>query len=439
MKYKILFICSPNLGILDNWLPVLKLLKSTGNYEIDVFFPKIETINQFNKNKLLLKISQSVFDSLLFNDFFNRYLLVKFSKQIIQKFNLNRYFFFVLKILFKIIRQESFYGEKYFYIMNYLLIILKKNNLKKINKNYFTNYNLICYDVIEENKDYIKVLNPVLSKIKKFSMHHGSDFPSNSLNDKKIRINNVFFINFTKTKLENNYLNRSYIFKDKPKSFGNPKHDMHWVSYMKNNKYYNSGYSFKNFVLLVSRNSGSYYFPLERKINYLKIIKKNILDKNIKIIIKLHPKENSISSKELYYKVFGRKNYKKLWFFSDSHIYQLSKNCLFAITFFSGVATDLTRADVPSIELLDLKGLEHFCHKNELFFDKNNKEPIFRIRYYGLVLGSSSEIDFINNKNFIIQNRSKVLKKMKFNYNKFYRTNNNVIMDIKKYIEKNIK
>ena len=57
------------------------------------------------------------------------------------------------------------------------------------------------------------------------------------------------------------------------------------------------------------------------------------------------------------------------------------------------------------------KANPHFC-KNELFFDKNNKEPIFRIRYYGLVLGSSSEIDFTNNKNLIIQNRSKVLKKI---------------------------
>jgi hypothetical protein len=438
LKRKILFICSPNLGILDNWLPVLKLLKSTGKYEIDIFFPKIETINQFNKNKLLLKISQSVFDSLVFEDFFNKYLIVKFSKKIIQKFNLNRYLHLILKILFKILKQEGFYGERYFYIINYLLIIVKKNNFKNINKNYFTNYNLICYDAIEENKNYIKVLNPILNKIKKFSMHHGSDFPSESIGNKKISINNVFFINFTKTKLENDYLNNSFIFKNKPRAFGNPKHDAHWINYIKKNKNYISGYSFKNFVLLVSRNSGSYYFPLERKVDYLKIIKKNILDKNIKIIIKLHPKENSISSKELYYEIFGKENYKKLWFFSDSHIYQLSKNCLFAITFFSGVASDLCRAGVPSIELLDLKGLEHFCSKNELFFDKNNKEPIFRIRYYGLVLGSSSEIDFTNNKNLIIQNRSKVLKKIIFNYNKFYRTNNNAIMNIKKYIEKNI-
>ena len=63
-----------------------------------------------------------------------------------------------------------------------------------------------------------------------------------------------------------------------------------------------------------------------------------------------------------------------------------------------------------TIELLDLKGLEHKASKSDLFYDKFNNEPIFRVRWNGFVLGTSDEKQFKNKVNWLSITKKNLMK-----------------------------
>ena len=88
----------------------------------------------------------------------------------------------------------------------------------------------------------------------------------------------------------------------------------------------------------------------------------------------------------------------------------LSRNAKFIVSFFSGVAVDMCAQKKTTIELLDLKGLEHKASKSDLFYDKFNNEPIFRVRWNGFVLGTSDEKQFKSKVNWVINNEKNLMK-----------------------------
>ena len=55
-KKHVLLICSPNLGLIDNWLPIVHELKKTNNYMFDIFFPKYTSLRQLEKKKYIIKL-----------------------------------------------------------------------------------------------------------------------------------------------------------------------------------------------------------------------------------------------------------------------------------------------------------------------------------------------------------------------------------------------
>ena len=76
MKKKLLFICSPGLGILDNALPILYILKE--KYELDIIFLKKDIVKHFAKNLVLDKLSHTyrVSGTKRSSEFAKRFLLL---------------------------------------------------------------------------------------------------------------------------------------------------------------------------------------------------------------------------------------------------------------------------------------------------------------------------------------------------------------------------
>ena len=67
LKDTIFFLCSPSLGILDNWLPIIwKLKKKQKDYKFIIIFPRSNFINQINLSNILLILGSNVFDSIVF-------------------------------------------------------------------------------------------------------------------------------------------------------------------------------------------------------------------------------------------------------------------------------------------------------------------------------------------------------------------------------------
>lgn len=85
MKKKGLFICSPGLGLMDNWMPVIYELNKSKKYSFDIFFPDISIFEQFNKKNLLVNFSYKIFKNVIYVDIFNNFIKSKFSKKLVQK------------------------------------------------------------------------------------------------------------------------------------------------------------------------------------------------------------------------------------------------------------------------------------------------------------------------------------------------------------------
>lgn len=434
MKQNCLFICSPSLGLLDNWIPVLTKLKKH-KIKLDIFFPKINTVEQLQTSNFLSKEAFKIFNNVIYQDHFGDLYVSKFNKSFVKNISLNKFLKKTKSKIMNFINQEAFFGDGIFYKLNNIIIKLKYN-YKKVDLNIFSNYNFICYDIYEENKIYIRKFEKIFKKIKKFSLHHGSDFPVRHKSISKIKVENVFPISFSSSKFEEQYYKNTYEFKNKPKILGCPKHDEKWVKTLKNQ---NITFPFKEkYILLISRNVDNNYLPPDRKRQYLKIIKKNIIDKNYKLVVKLHPKEDTETGKNFYFKVFKKQNFKKKWKFSKEMPLQLSTKAIFVVTFFSGVAVDMCSQKKTTIELLNLKGLERKAEKSDIFYEKSTKEPIFRVRKMGFVLGASDENQFKSKVNWVINNEKKSNDNFYKHFTKLYSRHRNASQNIYKFIIKNI-
>ncbi len=181
------------------------------------------------------------------------------------------------------------------------------------------------------------------------------------------------------------------------------------------------------YVFLISRHAEKKYLPTHQKLEYLKIIKSKIIDElNLKLVIKMHPKEKY----ENYFNlVFGDKNRDKTWFISNNHPYALGKNSIFTITFFSGLSVDMDVIGKSNIELINLN--QHIRNnKEEIFF--KDKNYVFKTRYLNLTNGASNAGEFNNLVDKILQKKYK----FKSNYLKYHYDPNQSLSKITKIINK---
>lgn len=437
MNYKnIVFVCSPNLGILDNWLPFFESIKNDKEKKFTIFFPKITTINQLNESDLNFKLANSIFSKAVTIDHENN--IIEFNSLTNCHSNISN-----LKIIstlknytLKILKREGTPFDNFFLKLSFKLKNLLKKKFRFLKKeNFFNEETILVLDAMETQKKYFKPFLKNIKNLKKISSFHGSDFPMESeFKLKPTEISNTLFLLFSNSPFEKEFYQKRLIL-DKTCNFfvsGNPKHDLSWIN--KIFKFTESDYKkkFGNYVFLISRPAIKEYHPLDRKKKSLEIIKKNILDYGINVVIKLHPKEDKYNGKMLYFDIFGKKNYNKTWFFSNEHHYLLGKNSIFAISLFSSVAVDLINIKIPTIEILDLKDLVEENRKN-IFFENNL--PVFNIRFLKLVLGSSDENTFIENRDKIMKNKDQVVDSIYLNYQNLFGKNVDILKNLTNYLK----
>ena len=142
-------------------------------------------------------------------------------------------------------------------------------------------------------------------------------------------------------------------------------------------------------VLLISRPGGSSYLPHIRKRQYLEEVKQFTEVHGLKLLIKLHPKE---TREKVFRSVLGQSAEGNTWAFSEQHVFELDENILFAVSFSSGVSLDLLQLNIPTIERLDLRGLEEWDTPDAT---RNTKgQPIFGYVAKGLVIGATTAVEF---------------------------------------------
>ena len=426
LKKTVFFLCSPSIGILDNWLPVIwRLKEKRKDLKFVIVFPKANATDQINLSNVLIILSAKIFDAVVYKSNTGHWLCSNTFSQLKEKEKSIKIELFILKVIRKIEKWQvtKTLGVIIQYAYKKLYKYMHRKELfdwKNIEKHAMC----ILYDVYEELKIYNVELMDSFKEIPKFSIQHG------------INIDNGGIIEGTKKALccSSRKDIKAYLFSPKEyllyehkytiskkftKVVGVPRHAPDWMELVQLNTFEQSNKTnslTNNFIFLISRPGNTDYHPYERKRKALEDIKQlawNVLKK--KIVVKIHPKERT---EGLYEKVFGVESYGDKWIYSDLHPFVLGKASTFAISFYSGVPIDMIALGVPTIEYLDLRGIPEYDNNKSLRDKIGN--PVFSYRYLDLVLGVSDYDQMKICAMEIINNRKDVLARLKEKYNEFF-------------------
>ena len=415
----VMFICSPNLSILDNWIPILQLLrKKLQDAKFVFIIPKTQVVSEIELNSSLIKFSKDIFDLIIFKSESGVWLCENTFDQI-KQIHLKssfRYFNYVIRNLDKLYLRKSSFILSTLY-KKIISIFFKKNVFKIdiINKTkYFT-----LFDLHELKQSYMKELYETITTKPNFSIAH--EISPRGLKDnyekKNFHVNKSMIFSFSDRELEF-YKNTHGLCEDQIKVYGIPRHEKNWIKTVIEKE--NCAKNEKKYIFLISKPIRP-ALPENKKKIYLEFVK-SIADKfDFDIIIKLHPKEKY---NKLFEDVFGINEYNKSWKLSTRHPFFLGKNCEFAISLGSGVPIDLLVLDIPSIQIQNLKGIKEF--DNDFSLRDIDGNPVNTLKFLNLVLEAKSFNELEKHVNNILSNRHEVIKKLQNEYNNVYKTFNNV-------------
>lgn len=424
----LLFVCSPSLALLDNWLPVIWAIKQK-NPSINLIFysPIARTIDEIDLGNVLIKISREIFDEIIYIDH-SGFLLSANSFEEAKRIN-NRNF--IQKIARRALGLLGFKNDKLLFILNSIIFPSHR-------KSHFLWSSLkgkclgILYDTgIEKNKMILLDLNKQMKTEPRFSICHGfnvsSKVTTNREDQRKNRIdthsirNNVIAYLFSPYEL-NKYRNIYEIPDKNIKVVGIPRHQSFWINLIiSRSNPLPTGFD-KDFVFIISRPSVVAHSPRDKKKQSLRDIQKIVVEElGKRLVIKLHPKERPDGLCE---EVFGSENYGKTWIYSNAHPFVLGKKSLFAVAFHSSVVIDMVALGVPVIEHLDMRGVPLYDSNEGL---RNSKgEPVSTYRYMGLVLSATNEKEMRRQVAKIISNRQYVVEMLLSRYHDTFPVLNSV-------------
>lgn len=417
----IYFLCSPSLGILDNWLPVINFLSSSSkSLKFVLIFSKTETVRQLDLNNILVEISQSIFDLVVYPTDSGLWVSSGSVNDAYQSVGPLKGF---VKVIYGLkIKLQRFKWLNY--LMIFIFKILKVLDRFKYNSNFFDvrsiskGSSVLLCDVYEDGKPYNKEILFQLSQSPRFSIYHGIGIDEMRRESRCGSVTNMHNLKaYLFSEFEIDYYKKTFCLKDENLSVvGIPRHDLKWMKKIKKTKSSNDLLFKKgDYVFIISRPTCD-YIPIERRIEALKNIKLALIDNlGLKIIIKLHPKETET---KLYDQIFDHSKYGETWSYSNLHSFILGENSKFAISFFSGVAIDMMKIGIPTIEYLDLTDIEGYDNDGAL---RDGIFPVLGYRNLGLVYGASNLEQFESNVSKIINHRDQVNLELKETYEKYFK------------------
>lgn len=407
------FICSPSLGILDNWLPVIWNLKSRNpKSKFTIVFPKLRTLLEINQQSVLTKIALNCFDEVLFkkrigwsraDSLFDAMNLASTLEKHISSRVYNR------------INSRYRFLLKSWHLMDECV---SANNLKKwvLSKNRDSEKIILLCDIYEESKSYNQLFLQEIGDTPRFSIHHGVDVSNGGVFSKDLQQYNVPDVEQRKvvifSELDRKIWQHQYeLNEEQVISSAIPKHDKKWIKRIQNMSKDKLASIPDRFIGVIGRPCTSTYLPRDRKISVLRDILQAAEKHKLPIVVKRHPKEIFDGT---YEEVFGESTLGSKWFLTDAHWFGLAENCVFAVCFYSSVPVDLIKLGIPVIEYLNLKGLPE--HDNERALRDGDGNPVLSYRYLGLVFGVDDTHGFENKVNEITLDRNKLAEKLYTEY-----------------------
>ena len=416
--------------MIDAWLPVIDKLKKTGNIEICFIFPEPSALITEDNKSDLFNIAERYVDNVVYRGYSGELYT---ASTLIEARNGIKFSPLDEKIYSLAVRLYKGKASKFIllkYIGKFLLVLSKyiayikekSSFLNPFNFEALKFFNGVLCDITVVNKKSNNAIMEKINFVPKFSMLHGLNAPwveaeFNCKQSVKIKSNVTVY---TASHLEASGYNRCFgISNENIVRAGIPRHDSAWIEFiLKQSK--PSEEAFESFVFIIGR-PASPYNTVERKREALRNIYNTICAKyKLKLVVKTHPKESLDGvDGEIYKSALGLENYGKDWIFSNNHPFVLGKKAIFCISFYSGVVIDMLALKKPTIEYLNLNGLELYDNSNSLR-DKN-KNSVFAYSYTNLVFGARCKQDFDLHVESILTQYNAQVDRVILNYKNFYR------------------
>ena len=414
-RRSIYLLCSPNLGVLDNWLPVLfKIYKNDKNYRLVLLLPDLSIASSVHFDNAINVIANKIFELIIFQNSPGEWFKVDSLENVKawsdSNFRVAKFFKYAQAISAK-------YPKVYRLISPFISLYGIVNRYRHREKivsiaNQVCDTDVLLYDVHVNNHKNVSQLLSIFENNLRLSMPHGISIKLKLDHISKGRIKNI---NKLQIYLFSSFFERDYNIKkygvnnENLNFFGIPRHDFEWISEVQHHSQSLSPQFQGDKAVLIISAPISACLPRDRKIKSLKDIKKVIIEKlGMNLVIKLHPKE---LKEGVYEDVFGAGAYEKTWVYSDLHAFALAKERGMAISLFSGVSFDMLRLGVPCIEYIDLQDIPGF--------DVINGKSVTPFARYDFVTSVSDYDEFELQVNRIIKSSDCAASSLK-KYNEYF-------------------
>ncbi|SIO03401.1 hypothetical protein SAMN05444722_0183 [Rhodovulum sp. ES.010] len=412
MSRELAFLVSPSTGIVDNWLPVLAELKTRDPaHRLTVILPQPKFVDEIRSRSLLIRSLDRLTDRVIWRAPSGTW----------------RESDSLMAIIGAAGAQKPLTGR--------ISAALGRGRGRSDRPVPLAETRLIgarpvlLYDVYEEHKPYNAGIVPDELFSASYSLCHGINIadggrtpsarPGFRATESALKPDTFLF-----SELERPYYRETYgLPEDRLHAVGIPRHEPDWVARVRREDAAALDPLPERFIGLISRSHNPSYLPKGRKLAALKALKRVADEVDLPIVVKRHPKQRGrrlvpLAQTDLYETAFGAAGLGRTWFETNAHWFALAPRCAFALSFFSGVVTDMAALGVPAVEWLDLAGLPECDTADAL--RASDGTPAFPYRYLGLVAAATTEADLRRFAQAAIERREETAAPMTARYREIF-------------------
>lgn len=413
------FLCHPDLGILDNWLPVIyNIKKKFKSSKLVMILPKSSVVTRLGLDNVIYKIADQIFDEIIVRApsgvlLRENSLSASYSDSTYLKF-----LFRLLSIYEERVKKISFFKiivEFFLKIYRWISVLANRESVVNM-ADVVSKKDVLLYDIHVENHELLNDILPAFYKCYRFSIDHGVIARIENSKIKKIvnttNLKVFLFSDFFQRK----YYREKYALSDQNLSVvGILKHDENWITLIKKQSLrLPDNFNGDDTVILFSRAISS-YLRRDRKEQSVRDIKKVVIDElGMKLVIKTHPKEFRDTT---FDKILGKENYGKNWIYSDLHPFVLGDGKKITISFYTGIAFDMNRIGVACIE--------YFNWDYDTGFVDSDGVRISSTVDLGMVIGAHNHIQLRSIIESIMKGSNKYTEGLMESYMRYFPLKNN--------------
>lgn len=413
---RVIFLISPNFGLLDSWLPALwELRKRRPDVWITALFPKADIVAEIEPAEAMTQLGESVFNEVVFRSragFWVRAKSLAHAKELSGKFRIAHRIIGNMRAVLQRVGTFAATGSMIAFFdaaIRHMMAALTGQTYVGFDE-VDQNVKAICFDLHAKTKKDCRDILARFPNTPRFSLLHGlavADYEIKrgdyDAGHRTYRTTAYLFSKYERAAYARNY----GLADAEMKVVGVPRHDPLWIETVLHHSKSDVPASWGKYIFVISRPALGDFFPKGKKREALQHIRRLAHELNRTVIVRLHPTERTHAD-GLYEEVFGKEAYGMQWIYSSSHPFVLGRNSLFAVTFYSGVAVDMLALGVPTIQMVDL-------------VSRGKTGAIVEYKKMGLVLGADSYEELKAHALRIIKDKDAVIRQLKPNYDKFFR------------------